>query len=61
MQCGGTLVSGSTGRVSIHKLDWGRTIERHPAKLYTLANAGLSLRITAGCPPVNRVNCAELS
>jgi aldose 1-epimerase len=46
MQCGGTLVTGSTGRVSIHKLDWGRTIEGYPAELYTLANADLSLRIT---------------
>jgi aldose 1-epimerase len=46
MQCGGTLVAGSTGRVSIHKLDLGRTIEGHPAELYTLANANLSLRIT---------------
>jgi aldose 1-epimerase len=46
MQCGGTLVAGSTGRVSIHKLDWGRTIEGYPAELYTLANADLTLRIT---------------
>jgi aldose 1-epimerase len=46
MQCGGTLVAGSTGQVSIHKLDWGRTIEGYPAELYTLANADLSLRIT---------------
>jgi aldose 1-epimerase len=46
MQCGGTLVGGSTGRVSIHKLDWGRTIEGYPAELYTLANADLTLRIT---------------
>ena len=41
-----TLVTGSTGRVSIHKLDWGRTIEGYPAELYTLANADLTLRIT---------------
>jgi aldose 1-epimerase len=46
MQCGGTLVAGSTGRVSIHKLDWGRTIEGYAAELYTLANADLTLRIT---------------
>jgi aldose 1-epimerase len=46
MQCGGTLVAGSTGGVSIHKLDWGRTIEGYPAELYTLANADLTLRIS---------------
>jgi aldose 1-epimerase len=46
MQCGGTLVAGSIGRVSIHKLDWGRTIEGYPTELYTLANADLTLRIT---------------
>jgi aldose 1-epimerase len=45
VQCGGTLVTGSTG-ISIHKLDWARTIEGYPAELYTLANADLSLRIT---------------